>query len=289
MPQLRFFIRAARVEAERIFGTLEKSFEGEWMPLAIAEIDEARELFEVSLYVDAAEAAGIRSRFAQGAGLADEEVEAEELPDKDWMADVLKGLRPVRAGRFLVHGAHDRDKVKANDLSIEIEAGEAFGTGHHGTTAGCLEMIERLLVRRRPRAVLDVGTGSAVLAIAIAKFARRPVMATDIDPIAVRVAQMNAAANGVGGLVTVREAVGFAESEVGRWAPYDLIVANILAGPLMRMAPDFADHLSPDGDLVLSGILARQRWAVLASFRNVGLIHRRTLWREGWVTLHLTR
>ncbi len=144
----------------------------------MSEIDEKAELFEASVYFEDAEAvdeAAVRAAFGEVTP------EREDLPDIDWMAEVLAGLKPVRAGRFLVHGAHDREKVLPNDLSIEIEAGQAFGTGHHGTTAGCLTMIETVVRRRRPRNALDLGTGSAVLAIAFAKLARRPVLATDID------------------------------------------------------------------------------------------------------------
>ena len=295
MPQTRLSAIAGKRPAHMLYDRLEAAFEDDGAPLAIVEIDEARQIFEVSVYVDAASADDDAHRFAACIsaeppieGLA-AEILREELPDKDWMADVLAALKPVRAGRFLVHGAHDRDKVRANDLSIEIEAGQAFGTGHHGTTAGCLEMVGRLVARRRPANALDLGTGSAVLAIGIAKLARIPVLATDIDPVATRVARANIRANDAHTFVTAETAIGFASPAVRRRAPFDLIVANILAGPLMKLAPAFAAHLARGGDIVLSGILATQRDAVLAAFRIQGLTHRATLTRGEWVTLHLSR
>ena len=289
MPQTRLYVRAPKRRAEALYGALEAEFGDDGFPLAISEVDEAAQLFEVSAYLQPEEIGAIEPRFARVASEASADVEREDLPDKDWMADVLAALKPVRAGRFLVHGAHDRDKVKSNDLSIEIEAAQAFGTGHHGTTAGCLEMIERIVARARPANALDLGTGSAVLAIGLAKLARIPVLATDIDPVAVRVAEANVAGNSVSQFVACVTATGFAAPAVRQRAPYDLIVANILAGPLMRLAPEFGRHAARHGDIVLSGILVSQRRQVLAAFRNQGLVHRRTLVKGDWVTLHLSR
>ncbi|WP_206454206.1 50S ribosomal protein L11 methyltransferase [Aurantimonas marina] len=290
MAQSRYFLRAGKAEAEAVYEALDTAFEEHGSPVAISEINETRGLFEVSAYFDTEDADAWESIFADAVGpeLAGR-IEREELPDKDWMADVLKTLKPVRAGRFLVHGAHDREKIAANDLSIEIEAGQAFGTGHHGTTAGCLTMIGQIAARRRPRNALDLGTGSAVLAIGLAKLARVPVLATDIDPVAVRVAKANVIANGVAPFVTSATAVGFAGPAIRARAPFDLIVANILAGPLMKLAPQFTRHLARHGDIVLSGILVSQRDAVLSAFRAQGLFHRCTLVRGDWVTLHLVR
>jgi ribosomal protein L11 methyltransferase len=221
-----------------------------------------------------------------GAGL---EIGREVLPDIDWVKASLDGLKPVRAGRFLVHGSHDRDRPRVGDIAIEIEAGLAFGTGHHGTTAGCLEMIATVLRRERPTNALDLGTGSAVLAIAIAKMAHLPVLATDIDSVATRVAGENTRLNGVASLVHTATAPGFHHPVFRQSGPFDLIVANILAGPLMQLAPSMAAHLMPGGSLVLSGILQRQRDAVIAAYTTQRFRHVRTLPREGWVTLHLKR
>lgn len=285
MGQVRFHARAPRAAAEDLYERLDVAFGEDGAPVALTEIDEKADVFEVSVYFedgDAVDVGGVRQAFG------DHAMSREDLPDIDWMAQVLADLKPVRAGRFLVHGAHDRARVRPNDLSIEIEAGQAFGTGHHGTTAGCLTMIEEVVRRRVPRNALDLGTGSAVLAIAFAKLARRPVLATDIDPVAVKVARENVRANAVHAFVETATATGFSAPAFRRQAPFELIVANILAVPLMQLAPTLARHLAPGGDVVLSGILDRQRNGVLAAYRQQGLFHRKTLRRGEWVTLHLT-
>jgi len=203
------------------------------------------------------------------------------------VARSLEGLNPVRAGRFFVHGAHDRDQRREGDIDIEIEAGLAFGTGHHGTTAGCLEMLEGVVEKDKPRNALDLGTGSAVLAIALAKLAHIPVLATDIDPVAVEVAAANVKLNDASALVKTVVATGFDHPVFAQRGPFDLIVANILAGPLMEIAPGMAAHLKKDGSLVLSGILNRQHDTVVSAYFDQKFRHVQTLHREGWVTIHL--
>ncbi|KQT52856.1 MULTISPECIES: 50S ribosomal protein L11 methyltransferase [unclassified Aureimonas] len=291
MTQTRYFTRAGRTVADRISSLWEIAFEDEGAPVGVFELDEAADLYEVSVYFDD-EAGGASMLGAVEAAVSSVEgvsVEVEHIPETDWMKSVLEGLQPVRAGRFVVHGAHDRHRVRANDLAIEIEAGQAFGTGHHGTTSGCLTMIDRIVRRRRPGHALDLGTGSAVLAIALARLARIPVLATDIDPVAVAVARENIRANRVQGFVEAAVAVGFEARAIGDRAPYDLIVANILARPLMDLAPKLQAHLAEGGNVILSGILERQRRAVLSAYRLQGLYHRETLLRGEWVTLHLSR
>lgn len=290
MAQTRLHLTAAKIEADRIFAALEAAFEDDGLPLAVLELDEANDIHEVSLYADG-DVDAVETRMKDIlAGLAlPKPVERETLPDIDWVARSLEGLKPVRAGRFFVHGAHDRGKRRSSDLVIEIEAGLAFGTGHHGTTAGCLEMLEQVVLRERPRNALDLGTGSAVLAIALAKLAHIPVLATDIDPVAVRVAAANARLNQVKALVETVTAPGFHHPIFARRAPFDLIVANILARPLMRLAPEMARHVELGGSLVLSGILDRQRDAVISAYVGQSFRHVRTLHREGWVTIHLKR
>jgi len=290
MTQTRLFFTAGRQAAEAIFPALEAAFEESGLPLAMIDIEEHEERREISIYVDGdtAEAERTIAEILAGQHHAGG-IEQEELPDIDWVARSLEALKPVRAGRFFVHGSHDRHRRRIGDIAIEIEAGLAFGTGHHGTTAGCLESIEKVLRRERPRNALDLGTGSAVLAIAIAGMARIPVLATDIDPVATRVASENARLNGVSALVHTATAPGFHHPLFKRRGPFDLIVANILARPLMRLAPAMAAHLAPGGSLVLSGILERQRDAVVAAYSAQHFRHVRTLAREGWVTLHLKR
>ncbi len=290
MPQAKLSITAPRADARRIYALLEVEFEDDGYPVGITEIDEARgiELVELCVEGDGAEEKRRADQVLAESGI-DGSVEAEILPEIDWVTKSLEGLKPVRAGRFLVHGSHDRNKIRANDLAIEIEAGLAFGTGHHGTTAGCLEMIERVARRERPRNALDLGAGSAVLAIGLAKLARIPVLATDIDAVAVEVARENIRANGVASFVDAVTATGFSHRAIAARAPYDLIVANILARPLMNLAPDMARHLAPGGSLILSGILTRQRRAVIAAYAGQHFRHVRTLVKGEWVTIHLKR
>ncbi|TIW73062.1 MAG: 50S ribosomal protein L11 methyltransferase, partial [Mesorhizobium sp.] len=182
MAQTRLHFTAGKIEADRIFAALDAAFEDEGLPLAVLEVDEDRDIHEVSLYADGdVDAVEARLKDILGGLALTKPIERETLPEIDWVARSLEGLKPVRAGRFFVHGAHDRDRRHSGDLAIEIEAGLAFGTGHHGTTAGCLEMLEKVVRRERPRNALDLGTGSAVLAIALARLAHIPVLATDID------------------------------------------------------------------------------------------------------------
>ena len=290
MTQTRLHLTAGRAEAFAIYSDMETTFEEDGFPLAILELDEASGLQELSVYADA-DVAAVETRLAEILGRhgVDAEIQHEPLPDIDWVALSLEGLKPVRAGRVFVHGAHDRHRRGVNEIGVEIEAGLAFGTGHHGTTAGCLEVLQQVVAREHPRNALDLGTGSAVLAIALAKLAHIPVLATDIDPVAVRVARDNVRLNGVSAFVETRTAAGFHHPLFAQRGPFDLIVANILARPLMMLAPRMFAHVTWGGSLVLSGILDRQRDAVIAAYAGQKFRHVRTLHREGWVTLHFKR
>jgi ribosomal protein L11 methyltransferase len=213
----------------------------------------------------------------------------EPLAAQDWVRTSLDGLAPVAAGRFVVHGAHDRARVPVNRIGVEIAAALAFGTGHHGTTRGCLIALDRI-AKRRPRGkVLDVGTGSGVLAIAAARALRRPVLASDIDPRAVAIARDNARLNRVGGLVEVAHAAGLGARRLRARAPFGLVLANILLDPLRRMATPMARLTAPGARVVLSGLLATQARAALAAYRPRGLVLERRIALEGWVTLVLRR
>lgn len=291
--QTRLFVRADKQDAAEIFDALDTIFEDDGYPLVSIEIDEAAAIFEVSLYVpldDAAIAdAEARANPAIEAIVSGASVSREDVPDIDWVVKTLEGLPPVKAGRFLVHGSHDRDAVRPHHLAIEIEAGRAFGTGHHGTTAGCLEMLATLANRQRPQRTLDLGTGSAVLAIAAAKRCRTRVLATDIDPVAMEVAARNVRLNSAQAHIRCETATGFNHRCFAEEGPFDLIIANILPAPLMRMAPDIERFLMPGGQVILSGILTTQRRRVLSAFALQGLYHRATLVRGEWVTLHLDR
>jgi ribosomal protein L11 methyltransferase len=291
MSQSRLFARFNKIDASTAFDTLEAALEELAAPIAVVELDEEADIHEISIYAENDDLQDVQERASGALDLANLRytLDVEALPDIDWVSKSLEGLKPVRAGRFLVHGQHDRDKRRIGDIPIEIEAGQAFGTGHHGTTAGCLAMIETVARRERPRNALDLGSGSGVLAIALAKFARIPILATDIDPIAVDVARDNVRLNGVGAYIELAVAPGFHNPCFAASGPFDLIIANILAGPLMKLAPQMARHLMPCGSLILSGILERQRNAVVAAYANQHFRHVITTHREGWVTIHLKR
>ncbi|MDX3806023.1 50S ribosomal protein L11 methyltransferase [Bosea thiooxidans] len=204
---------------------------------------------------------------------------------QDWVATSLDGLKPVRAGRVLVHGAHDRDAVRINDVAIEIEAALAFGTGHHGTTSGCLLALDAEMKKRRPRHGLDVGTGTGILALALAKQIKRKVVAGDIDAVAVEVSAHNARLNHAPHALDLYVAPGLRHAKANRLGHFDLIFANILAGPLKRLAPALARALSPDGTLILSGLLAMDVAGVVSVYRHQGVALASQSQREGWATL----
>jgi ribosomal protein L11 methyltransferase len=208
---------------------------------------------------------------------------------RDWVAASLAGLPPVAAGRFVVHGQHDRARVRHAYIPIEIEAALAFGTGHHGTTRGCLIAFDRLLRSHRPRRVLDVGTGTGVLAIAAARALHCAVVASDIDRVALQVARENARLNHVAPLIRFVHTPGVAARELRANAPYDLIFANILLSPLRQFAVSLKCLLAARGRLILSGLLRDQANAALAIYRQQGLLLERCIAIEGWTTLVLRR
>ncbi len=244
-------------------------------PLALSsfEIENGRAWMTEALF-DARPAR--RSVDAALAGSTAADITIEPVPDKDWVAESQRALPPIRAGRFFVHGSHVTGKKPRGTTAIEIEAGLAFGTGRHETTRGCLLALQRLARERRFRRPLDLGTGSGILAIAIAKLWGMPVLASDNDPQATRVARENAALNGAGELVRVVTGAGYAAPAVRDGGPYDLIAANILARPLVRLAPGLARHLAPKGVALLSGLLVEQEEMVLAAHARQGLD---LLWR----------
>ena len=213
----------------------------------------------------------------------------ETVEARDWVKASLEDLVPVPAGRFVVHGAHDREHVAANKLAIEIEAALAFGTGHHGTTRGCLLLLDHVLKAHRPRRVLDLGTGTGVLGIAAAKALKLNVLASDIDAPSVMVARENARLNEAGNLVQVIRATGFSAPGFARHGPFDLVLANILANPLRQLASPMARHLAPGAMVILSGLLTHQARAVIAAYRARGLVPLRHLRIEGWSSLLLRK
>lgn len=221
--------------------------------------------------------------------LVGQTVNVEPLPDQDWIRLSQLGLPPVRAGRFFLYGAHDAGRVPKGVIPIRIEAGLAFGTGHHETTTLCLEAITRIGRTRRPKRILDLGCGTGVLAIAAAKLWRRKVLASDIDPVAVQVARDNARLNDEGHLVRATWADGLTSPAIQDGTPYDLIIANILAGPLQQLAPALCGALARGGTVVLSGLLRDQERAVEDRYRAQGLVHCKALRKGPWSALVLER
>lgn len=216
--------------------------------------------------------------------------EVSRVEEIDWVSRVQEDLRPVEAGRFWIHGSHETGAVPAGLIPIEIDASLAFGTGHHGTTRGCLRVMCNLQARgMQPLQVCDLGCGTGVLAIAAAKLWNCPVTACDSDPCAVAVASANLTKNNAGRPVHLVNCDGFAAAEFRKRAPFDLAIANILSGPLLRLAPDFAANVRTGGTVVLSGILESETYEVYRAYRHAGFSVSGRLEIEGWVTLELVR
>ncbi|MGE3150096.1 MAG: 50S ribosomal protein L11 methyltransferase [Pseudorhodoplanes sp.] len=275
-------------EARALTMLLGESFDAE--ESAIAAFEETPGQWRVAIHFrDPPNEAAIRAVVGLAAGPeAANALVFESIAAQDWVAQSLSGLTPVAAGRFIVHGRHDRAQVPANKTGIEIEAGLAFGTGHHGTTRGCLLALDAWLkrnARKSPR-ILDIGTGTGVLAIAAARALRRPVLASDIDAMSVRVARENARLNRAA--VVAIHAAGL-RSRQFRKRGFDLVFANILAEPLKRMAADAAARVAPDGCMVLSGLLVPHAPGVIAAYRAQGLALERRMRLEEWVTLVMRR
>ena len=210
-------------------------------------------------------------------------------PEINWVAKSLEGLAPVIAGGFYVYGSHETAPVPEGLTPMKIDAAQAFGTGHHETTTGCLEAIEALLTERTPMRMIDIGTGTGVLAIALAKRLEAVILATDIDPIAVTTTIDNAVENGVGEQIDAIEATGLDHDEITARAPYDLVVANILAGPLTELAPGVGSITQPGGTAILSGILNTQADGVIAAYQAAGFALKDHLKRKEWTTLVLEK
>jgi len=275
--------------ARRLASYLSETLESEDTACAAFEGDDGR--WQLAVHFRAApDESGLRELVRIAAGeTAANALSLEPIAGADWVAQSLAGLKPVHAGRFVIHGAHDRARPKPNDIGIEIEAALAFGTGHHGTTHGCLLALTGLAKRRRVRRVLDVGTGTGVLGIAAARLLRAHIVASDIDPVAVRAAKSNAGLNRAAPLITFARAAGTGAPVIVNAAPYDLIFANILLAPLMRLAVPLRKLMAPGARIVLSGLLPVHANAALAIYRAQGLILEKRIQREGWATLVLRR
>ena len=276
-----------RDQAQAVSDALEQAAWPESAAVSMSETDEARDLWAVeALY----EIEPLREEIDQALGFAGIDpvsVAIGPLPDTDWVRESLAGLAPVVAGRLFVHGSHDRDTRPATAISLEIDAGLAFCTGHHHTTRGCLLALQEALKTITPVNILDVGCGSGVLAIAAARLTRAPAIASDIDPEAVTVARANAELNGVSPLVRCIVAPGLGHMDIRKTGPYGLVFANILAMPLVHLANDLSLAVAPGGRLILAGLTSYQARMVLAAYHARGMkcVHRIDL--DGWAILTL--
>ncbi|MEL6681149.1 MAG: 50S ribosomal protein L11 methyltransferase [Pseudomonadota bacterium] len=237
--------------------------------VGVFEIEDGSGLWEVGAYFDGPPDAGALA--VLGALHHAKPFTISEVPDQDWVSKVQRDLPPVAAGRFFVYGAHDRDKVPADKEALLIEAAMAFGTGHHGTTLGCLRAFDTLLDQGFSGGqIIDVGCGTAVLAMAAAKVLPGTILASDIDPVAVDVAVANVSANGLSGRVNCVVAEGFSAPTLAENAPYDLVFANILKGPLVALAPEIGRYTASQSYVILSGILNEQADEVVGVYQQNG-------------------
>jgi len=277
--------RGKRETAEAAAEAIDQDVRLEGATYSILEEDEDNGVWRIDAYpTTRAEA----DRLVAVLNQFDLTTEVEDLMDADWIAMSLSGLPPVRAGRFFVYGAHDKGKVPDDTVNLRIEAGAAFGTGHHGTTVGCLEAFEAVLQDQgAPARVLDVGTGTGVLAIAAARTGSSTVVGTDIDAPSVRISAENAEINGA--RATFVEDGDLSHSEVRGPAPYDLVFANILARPLIELAGPISGLLRPGGTAILSGLLRAQEDEVLAAWLPLGYTAERVIHHDAWSALRLRR
>ena len=282
---VQIIARGPRDDAEAAAAAIDIDPLLEGATYSILEEDEDRGLWRIDAFpVNDTEADAFRARLADYSALM---VATEILADADWLAMALSGLPPVRAGRFFIYGLHDRGRTPVNAISLRIEAGAAFGTGHHGTTVGCLFAYDALLKRRRFGRVLDVGAGTGVLAIAAARTGSRTAVGTDIDRVSVRISRENARVNA--SRAEFVWAFGLNARAVRRNAPYELVFANILARPLVGLAQDIREALEPSGIAILSGLLRTQERFVRAAYLNRGFRLLTRIRKDAWCTLVLER
>jgi ribosomal protein L11 methyltransferase len=282
---VQIIARGPRAEAEAAAAAIDADIALEGATYSILEEDEDRGVWRIDAFPTTDEEAGaLRARLGAYPAL---QVATETLADADWLAMALSGLPPVRAGRFFIYGVHDRGRAPPNAVNLRIEAGAAFGTGHHGTTVGCLRAYDALLKAHRFEKVLDVGAGTGVLAIAAARTGSRLAVGTDIDPVSVRIARENARVNRTGARFV--HAAGLNHAAVAAGAPYDLVFANILARPLVSLAQPIRGALKPGGLAILSGLLRTQERQVRAAYQSRGFALVRRIHRDAWATLVLRR
>lgn len=281
--QVLFFLPASAV------GTAEEAFSDIATSVANFETDEENGIWTFELICsEKPDVQEINRRLVVIASLHDiavPEVKIEQLVQSDWLLQVAQDFPPLSIGRFFVHGSHVEQSPKAGNISIQVDAGAAFGSGEHGTTRCCLEAMEWLSKSRKFPRVLDMGTGSGILAIAAAKLWKTGILAVDLDPVSVRVTQENSVTNNVSKFIRTGVSDGYSAMQVKRAAPYDLIISNILAGPLIAFAPHLKHNLAPGGLAILSGLLLSQEKRVLAAHRAHGLCLKKKFTYQDWCTL----
>lgn len=291
MPASKLSLRTNDAALARaLAGALENLIEP--APDAVTQFEEGPDAWRIEAYFsDRPDMVAIEPVLETAVGAARmPPLELVEVPDLNWVAISQAALPPVAAGRFTVHGSHDRGRIPQGPHTILIDAGEAFGTAHHATTQGCLQAIDSLARSHKFAKVLDLGCGSGVLAIAVARaLPRAEILATDNDPEAVAVAKGNAKANGVANRIAFACAAGLAHPWLRHAAPFDLIVANILARPLCQLAPAVARALRPGGTVVLSGLLNPEAAQVIAAYAAQGFALQQHQRIAGWSTLTLTK
>ena len=282
---VQIIARGPRAVAEAAASAVDADVLLEGATYSILEEDEDHDVWRIDAFpVDTDEARAFETRLREFPAL---NVTVDTLADADWLAMALSGLPPVRAGRFFVYGVHDRGRVPANAVNLRIEAGAAFGTGHHGTTVGCLQAYDALLKRRRFGKVLDVGAGTGVLAIAAAKTGTRIAVGTDIDRVSVRISRENAKVNSAPARFVW--ASGLNHRSVRQAAPYELVFANILARPLVSLAQSIKGALVPGGTVILSGLLRTQERFVRAAYLARGFRLETRIRKDAWCTLVMRR
>jgi ribosomal protein L11 methyltransferase len=266
-------------QAQIIADTCEESFTIDALAVTLTETNEDAALWVTVAY--------FAERHEAEEALAELNIIAtiEDIPDENWVQKSLQGLTPVIAGRFFLHGSHDRGNRRSGGVAIEIDAGTAFGTGHHGTTTGCLLALDKILKRKNPLRIFDLGCGTGVLAIAAAKVTHTKVLATDIDPEAVRVSIFNSRQNQLSPALQCHTAPGLHHPKIRNRAPFDLIFANILARPLAALAHGISQLLCPGGQVILSGLTFDQERWIKACYRNNGLVFERSYRLGNWIAL----
>jgi len=291
MNQSRLYIETDETEARALQACFEFAFEDDGLAVSAFEDLGNPGNWTVSVYVETDQVKTLTSRMETLAGEIELSVnlQREDLPEVDWVAETLRDLHHVRAGRFVMHGSHEMDAPAPHETGLRIDAGLAFGTGHHGTTAGCLDMLSEVSKRKTFYNALDLGTGTGVLAIAVAKAHQARVLASDIDPVATTTATQNSKLNGVQNFVECITASGFTHRRFGQQGPFDLIIANILAKPLQSMAYDIALHTMAGGTIILSGLLPHQQRLIVATFRQHDIMFEKSYIRDGWLILVLSK